>query len=124
MTSLRASGTRWALRLLGEIASQRDPPDADSAETHYRQALILATDVGMRPLITHCHLGLGRLYGRIGRQEQAQESLGTATRLYREMDMAFWAEKAEAESRPLHRTGPGTSRIPTGLPAGLAENRG
>ncbi|MFQ5968778.1 MAG: hypothetical protein ACE5MI_14430, partial [Acidimicrobiia bacterium] len=60
-------------------------------------ALTVATDLGMRPLVAHCHLGLGTLYRRIGQQEQAQEHLTTATTLYREMDMGFWLERAEAE---------------------------
>ena len=49
----------WVLRLLGEIAAQADPPDLESAETHYRQALARADELGMRPLAAHCHLGLG-----------------------------------------------------------------
>ena len=51
----------------------------------------------MRPLVAHCHLGLGKLYRRTGKREQAQEHLTTATTMYREMDMRFWLEKAEAE---------------------------
>jgi hypothetical protein len=50
----------------------------------------------MRPLVAHCHLGLGKLCWRTGRrQEEAQEHLTTATTMYREMDMLFWLEKAE-----------------------------
>ena len=52
----------YALRLLGEIAAQRDPPEVEQAEAHYRQALALAEELGMRPLQAHCHLGLGTLY--------------------------------------------------------------
>jgi hypothetical protein len=52
----------------------------------------------VRPLIAHCHLGLGKLYGRMGQREQAQEYLTTATTMYREMGMAYWLEKAEAEA--------------------------
>src|SRR5262249_28298100 len=52
----------WALRLLGMIASQSDPPESEAAEAHYRQALTLADELGMRPLLAHCHLGLGTLY--------------------------------------------------------------
>jgi hypothetical protein len=37
-------------------------------------------------------------YQRIGRREQAQQRLVTATRMYREMDMQFWLERAEAET--------------------------
>jgi len=50
----------------------------------------------MRLLIAHCHLGLGTLYRRTGKREQAQEHLTTATTMYREMEMTY-SEKAEAE---------------------------
>ena len=49
----------------------------------------------MRPLVAHCHLGLGKLYRRTGKREQAQEHLATATTMYREMDMRFWLEQAD-----------------------------
>ena len=50
----------------------------------------------MRPLVAHCHLGLGKLYRRTGQREQAREHLTTATTMYREMDMRFWLEQAES----------------------------
>jgi len=53
----------------------------------------------MRPLVAHCHLGLGRLYRRTGKRQEAQEHLTTAETMYREMDMRFWFDKAEAEAR-------------------------
>jgi len=49
-----------------------------------------------RPLIAHCHLGLGKLYQRTGKREQAREHLTTATTMYRDMDMRFWREQADA----------------------------
>ena len=85
----------WVLRLLGEIAAQADPPDLASAEAHYRQALARADELGMRPLVAHCHLGLGKLYRRTGDGAKAEEHLTTARAMYREMDMRFWMEKAE-----------------------------
>jgi Flp pilus assembly protein TadD len=66
------------------------------AEAHYQQALTLAQELGMRPLVAHCHRGLGVLYARIGRQEQARTELATAIELYRAMDMTFWLPEAEA----------------------------
>jgi len=51
----------------------------------------------MRPLIAHCHLGLDKLYRCTGKRDQAQEHLTTATTMYREMDMRFYLEQAEAE---------------------------
>jgi hypothetical protein len=51
----------------------------------------------MRPLIAHCHLGLGKLYRRTGKRQEAQEHLTIATTMYREMDMTYWLEQAESE---------------------------
>jgi predicted ATPase len=86
----------WALRLLGEIAIHHAPPEIESATKHYRQALALAEELGMHPLVAHCHLGLGTLQTRTGQQEQARPELSSAIELYRTMEMAFWLPQAEA----------------------------
>jgi tetratricopeptide (TPR) repeat protein len=85
----------YALRLLGEIAAHRDPPASERAASHYRQALALAEELGMRPLQTHCHRGLGVLYATIGQREQARAALSIAMALYRDMDMTFWLPQTE-----------------------------
>jgi class 3 adenylate cyclase/tetratricopeptide (TPR) repeat protein len=90
----------WVLRLLGEIESHRDPAPSASparAEEHYGRALALAQELGMRPLIAHCHLGLGKLYRHTSRREQARAHLTTASALYQEMDMHFWLEQIATE---------------------------
>jgi tetratricopeptide (TPR) repeat protein len=87
----------WALNLLGEIAALANPPDVPTAEAHYGAAMILASELGMRPLVAHCHLGLGKLYRRTGDHVKAHEHLMTASAMYREMGMSFWLEKADAE---------------------------
>jgi hypothetical protein len=61
----------------------------------------LAHDLGMRPLVAHCHTGLGRVYRRTGQREQAQEYFVTATALYRKMDMPFWLEKVKTDMSEL-----------------------
>jgi tetratricopeptide (TPR) repeat protein len=86
-----------ALHLLGDIATHPDRFDSERGEDQYRQALALAEQRGMRPLIAHCHLGLGKLYRCIGKRQEAQEHLSTATTMYHEMDMQFWRERAAAE---------------------------
>ena len=70
---------------------------AEDALGYYREALALAGELSMRPLVAHCHLGLGKLYRRTGKRQEAQEHLAIATTMYREMDMTFWLEQAEAE---------------------------
>ena len=51
----------------------------------------------MRSLLAHCHRGLGTLWQKVGRNEQAQAELATAAEMYRAMAMSFWLGKAEAE---------------------------
>src|SRR5262249_33286869 len=86
----------YALRLLGEIAAHSAPSDVDEAAAHYHQALALAEKLGMRPLVAHCHLGLGVLYQRVGKREPARAALSTAIELLRAMEMTFWLPRAEA----------------------------
>jgi tetratricopeptide (TPR) repeat protein len=65
------------------------------AETAYQQAMALAEELGMRPLLAHCHRGLGMLYVGTGQQEQARAELSTALALYRAMEMSFWLPQTE-----------------------------
>ena len=85
----------FALRLLGDIAARQDPP-GDQAAASYREALHLANNLGMRPLMAHCHLGLGTLLRRTGERSQARDQLAAAASHYRELGMARWLEQAEA----------------------------
>jgi tetratricopeptide (TPR) repeat protein len=85
-----------ALHQLGVVHAHANPPDAARAEAYYQQALALAEELGTRPLVAHCHLGLGQLYHQTGRGEQARAALTTAIDLYRAMDMPFWLPQAAA----------------------------
>jgi tetratricopeptide (TPR) repeat protein len=85
----------YALRLLGDIAMYREPPQIDQAETHYHQALALAEELDMRPLQAHCHRGLGTLYRQTGQSEHARSELSTAIGMYRDMEMSFWVPETE-----------------------------
>lgn len=94
----RATEVR-ALYLLGEIATMS--AEEDTADRHFHEALALADELGLRPLVAQCHLGLGKLYRSTDRRLEAQAQLTTAATMYREMAMRFWLEKAEAEMRAL-----------------------
>jgi DNA-binding NtrC family response regulator/tetratricopeptide (TPR) repeat protein len=94
---LKARGDEaLALHQLGAVHAYADPLDVAQAEAHYQQALALAKELGMRPLMAHCHLALGTLYAKIGQREQARAELSAAIDLYRAMDMTFWLPQAEA----------------------------
>jgi hypothetical protein len=49
----------------------------------------------MRPLVAHCHRGLGTLYATTGHAEQARAALATAVEMYRAMGMTFWLPQVE-----------------------------
>jgi tetratricopeptide (TPR) repeat protein len=94
----RALGARpfeaEAMRLLGAIDADHGSEHARESEAWFRAALAVAADCGMRPLVAHCHLGLGKLYRRTGDQAKCEEHLAAAATMYREMGMLFWLEQA------------------------------
>jgi sugar phosphate isomerase/epimerase len=75
----------YALRLLGDIAHHRG--DFADARGQLSRALALATELGMEPLVAHCHAGLGAVERRTGGRERAAEHFDAATAMYRRMDM-------------------------------------
>ena len=83
-----------ACHVLARTAAEGSDSELDAACLHYERAARLATELGMRPLVAHCHLGLGKLYRRTGDEATAQQHVTTATTMYREMDMRFWLDKA------------------------------
>jgi tetratricopeptide (TPR) repeat protein len=95
----------WALWLLGESTARQASPEVESAASHYRQALALAEELGMRPLQAHCHRGLGMLYAQTGQRELARTVLSAAIDLYRDMEMTFWLPQAEATLAQVSRAG-------------------
>jgi tetratricopeptide (TPR) repeat protein len=88
--ALRVRGEAWRLASVWQAAAAA-----------YASGLDIAESLGMRPLVAHCHLGLAKLYRRTDKRDEAQEHLTTATTMYHEMDMRFWLEKAQAETKEL-----------------------
>ena len=92
----------YALRLLGEVWAYGAGPDVEKAEGHYRAALTLSQQLGLRPLEGRCHLGLGgMLYRQHSRDREAQEHLTIATTMCQQMNMRVGPAKAEGRSREL-----------------------
>jgi tetratricopeptide (TPR) repeat protein len=87
----------WALRLLAEIALESTPPDAARAMKYGGTALTLAERLGMRPLMAHCHLVLGRSLAQGNDPGAARRHLAAAGQLLGEMEMQTWLGQARAE---------------------------
>jgi tetratricopeptide (TPR) repeat protein len=83
------------LRTLGDLARDRDAPDLEAAAARYRDALVLADRLGMRPTAARCLFGLGHVLRRQGRPAQAE--LGRAVEQFRDLGMALWLPQAEEE---------------------------
>jgi hypothetical protein len=104
----------WALRLLGEIAARREPVDVEAADAAFRQAMTLAHRLEMRPLMAHCHLGLGRLYRRAGRPDTAREELEAGLALFRRSA----GRKARSRWRRGNYAAPATASATRASPCG------
>ena len=87
---------------MGTMGGQALWVGIEPAEHHYRKALVLAEELGMRPLRAHCHRGLGTLYAQIGQRERAHAELATAMKMYQSMDMTFRLPEAEAALAQVH----------------------
>jgi tetratricopeptide (TPR) repeat protein len=84
----------WAMLVMARISF--DAGLYGEAEKRYRLTLEQASTLSMRPLVAHCHEGLGRLYLRTRRNEEAHTELAAALEMFRSMNMGFWLQKAES----------------------------
>jgi DNA-binding SARP family transcriptional activator len=85
-----------AMHLLGEVATHPSCFDAKNGVAYYQKALALAQELRMRPLVAYCHFGFGKLRRRTGAPERAAGHFSTAATMFRDLDMPFWRERAEA----------------------------
>ncbi len=92
-----------AQRLLADILAPGQAGDREASLELYRGAIALSEELGLRPLLAHGHLGLGKLYRRMGRVDDARTSLGKAVEMLSDMGMAFWLPEAEQELAQVRR---------------------
>jgi tetratricopeptide (TPR) repeat protein len=82
----------YALLLLAECRT-RDPSAVDAATRLFEDALALATELAMLPLVAHCHAGLARLYQRTSQRTHGERHLAVAAAMYGRMGMRYWVEQ-------------------------------
>jgi cytochrome P450/class 3 adenylate cyclase/tetratricopeptide (TPR) repeat protein len=85
-----------ALRVLGDICASDGPAGFDDAARCYREAIALASDMGMRPLLARCHLAAGSMHLVASQRSASIWHLTKAVALLGAMGMRFWLEQAEA----------------------------
>jgi tetratricopeptide (TPR) repeat protein len=86
----------YALRLLGNIISAA--PDVgidDDAEVYIRDALTLAVNLEMRPLVAQCHLSLGNRYLQTRKVSESAQHILTSLELFRDLQMTYWVAQSE-----------------------------
>jgi transcriptional regulator with AAA-type ATPase domain/tetratricopeptide (TPR) repeat protein len=86
----------WARRLSGEIALARAVPDVEVATARFGDALAIAEELGMRPLLALTHRGLGGALGRGGDAAAAARHREIAATLLRDLGMGTWPSSGPA----------------------------
>jgi class 3 adenylate cyclase/tetratricopeptide (TPR) repeat protein len=86
-----------ALQVLGDIAARAVPENQGEARARYEEALRLAGELGLRPLVASCLLSLGALESRLGDLAAAEQRRALAQRTFDELDMRSGREQAERE---------------------------
>jgi tetratricopeptide (TPR) repeat protein len=94
------------LHVRAEIAAGQGTAEGKDVELAYRSVVGLAEELGMRPLVAECHLGLARWYRNTGRRSDASQLLAAAIELLRAMDMPTVLAQAETESANWSSEGP------------------
>jgi tetratricopeptide (TPR) repeat protein len=82
----------YALRLHGELAVNAAHA-SEGWEPSLRQAIARAEELKMRPLLAQCYLSLGMHLRRVNRSMEADSCLGTASEIFRALNMPFWLER-------------------------------
>jgi tetratricopeptide (TPR) repeat protein len=88
-----------ALAFLATVEARRAGAEGSRAGELYDQAMAMAEELGMRPLVARCQLDAGRLWLAAGRRARARKHLERAAATFRELDMPCWLAQAEEALR-------------------------
>jgi class 3 adenylate cyclase/tetratricopeptide (TPR) repeat protein len=86
----------FALRLAAEVTRLGGSMERHHVGSDYDEALMLARELGMRPLEAQCHLGLGWVLRDREELDMAGPHFQEARRMFKEMNMPLWLRR-EAE---------------------------
>ena len=72
----------WALWVVGEVATRAVPDGASPLTSYHRQALTLAAELEMQPLVAQCYASLARVFTATGQEAAASEAHAAAEALF------------------------------------------
>jgi Tfp pilus assembly protein PilF len=87
-----------ALRVLGSIAARWSAPAVPDAETAFRDGILVADELEMRPVSALCHTGLAGVMRQAGRTEQAARHFEIALALFETMGAHALQEQARRDA--------------------------
>jgi hypothetical protein len=87
------------MRLLADVEIHREKPDAEAAMQALVAALVIAEELGMRPLAARCRLTQAALDLAGGSPGDARRAATMALAQFRVLDMPRLAAQAEAMLR-------------------------
>ena len=82
--------------VLAGVLAAGDRPDFEGATARFDEARSRAQDLGMRPLLGRCYLGLGQLRRRQGDEIGGRAQIVLAVQLFRETGMRLWLKRTLA----------------------------
>ena len=97
---------QMSLTALALAASLEITTDWEAVQRHMAEALEFCQKRGMRPFTGQTHYHYAELLHKKGNLPGAQGHLAQANALFREMEMTWWAEQAEALRGRLERGDP------------------
>ena len=80
----------WAMLVMAGIKNAAK--QLQEAQQWYQRTLQRASDLAMRPLVAHCHKGLGDCYRGFGNEKKAQLENKMAHEMYRTLKMTYWLQ--------------------------------
>jgi tetratricopeptide (TPR) repeat protein len=89
-------GQLMAYRILAMVAAQLSPPSSEEAEQNIQTSIRLSDERGARPDQAIGHFRYAEILHKKGDLDRALEQLGEAEKLFRDMEMTWWQEQAQA----------------------------
>jgi class 3 adenylate cyclase/tetratricopeptide (TPR) repeat protein len=84
-----------SLRVLGGTYGGSEGADVEEAKKHLVSAMAMAEELRMPAEKANCQFDLAKIQAQAGSVNKARQNIEAAIKLYRDLDMPFWLNRAE-----------------------------